>query len=696
MKFSSLRIKISVAIMLTVFFISLSIATVLYPFEKERRHTRLENIHVLLNTVFNQKKEQIANEIYAGQKEALMLSLTELKEIKKVSHVLIYDTKGQITASTAPGADILKMFATIDLKSIDSAPEFTKIQTMENHYANFFSPIEVIGVHVGYIRVLYNLNAFERESRMVVLFFGILFIVLFIIIVFLNMFLSRSVILPTSRLRNAMGQLQKGEPGVQVSISSRDEIGQMASAFNEMSTMLYQQKADLTDAITAKDAYALKLRKSNTALELLNKNLETRVKERTAELSKSNRQLQAEIDERQRAYREKRELEKRLDRSKKMETLGLLAGGVAHDLNNVLSGIVSYPDLLLLDLSPDHPMYNPILTIKDSGQKAAAIVQDLLTLARRGVICNEIIDLNTIISEYCTSPEHQRLMIFHSNITMETLLQEDLLNIKGSPLHLKKTIMNLISNAAEAQPEGGNISVSTYNRYVDKPIQGYQEIKQGNYAILEVKDTGMGISEDDQERIFEPFYTKKTMGRSGTGLGMAVVWGTIQDHLGYINIKSELNQGTCFELFFPVTKKDLIQKAEKQSLASHIGHHETILIIDDLREQTEIATGILKKLRYTPVAVSSGEAAVTYLKSHYADLLILDMIMDPGMDGLDTYKKIIKMHPGQKALIASGYAENDRVKNLQELGAGAYIKKPYTIERLGQAIKEELLRQPVS
>jgi signal transduction histidine kinase/ActR/RegA family two-component response regulator len=681
--------------MVTGFFMSLSIAALLYPFEKEYRHTRLKNIHVLLNAVFNQKKEQIANEIYAGQKEALMLSLKELKDIEKVSHALIYDTKGEVMASTMPGSDILKMLAKIDLKSVESVPEFSKTQYLENHYANFFSPIEVIGVHVGYIRVLYNLNAFEKESQMIVFFFGILFLVLLLIIIFLNIFLNRSVTLPTSRLRNAMGQLQGGEPGIQVSISSRDEIGQMASAFNEMSSMLCQQKAELTDAITAKDAYAFKLKKSNTALEQLNKNLETRVQERTGELSRSNRRLQAEIDERQRAYREKRELEKRLDRSKKMETLGLLAGGVAHDLNNVLSGIVSYPDLLLLDLFPDHPMYSPIMTIKESGQKAAAIVQDLLTLARRGVICNEVVNLNAIISEYCTSPEHQKLMIFHSNITMDILLQEDLLNIKGSPLHLKKTVMNLISNAAEAQPGGGDIKLSTYNRYVDKPIQGYQRIKEGDYAILEVKDTGMGISEYDQEKIFEPFYTKKTMGRSGTGLGMAVIWGSIQDHQGYINIKSELNQGTTFELFFPITRESLIQKREVSSLASHMGNHETILIIDDVKEQIEIATRILKKLKYTPMAVSSGEAAVTYLKSHCADLLILDMIMEPGMDGLDTYEKTIEIHPGQKAIIASGYAENDRVKTLQELGAGPYIKKPYTIEKLGRAIKAELLRQPL-
>ncbi|SMC96209.1 HAMP domain-containing protein [Desulfocicer vacuolatum DSM 3385] len=693
MKLSSLRIKISAAIMVTVFFISLSIAALLYPFEKERRHTHLKNIHVLLTAVFNQKEDQIANEIYADQKEALVISLKELKKIEKISHILLYNTKGQVMTSTGPGADILKLFATIDLNAIESAAEFSRLKYMENHYANFFSPIEVIGVHVGYIRILYSLNAFEKESQMVVFFFGILFFVLLVIIICLNMFLSHCVILPTSRLRDAMGQLQTGELGTQVSISSRDEIGQMASAFNEMSQMLYEQKEKLTRAITAKDTYALKLKKSNAALELLNKNLETRVRERTAELSKSNRHLQEEIDERQRAYREKRELEKRLDRSKKMETLGLLAGGVAHDLNNVLSGIVSYPDLLLLDLSPDDPGYGPIMTIKNSGQKAAAIVQDLLTLTRRGVICNEVVNVNAIISEYFTSPEHQRLILFHSNITVEVLLQEDLFNIQGSPLHLKKTVMNLVSNAAEAQPDGGSIQVSTYNRYVDKPIQGYQLIKEGDYVILEVKDHGMGISEHDREKIFEPFYTKKIMGRSGTGLGMAVVWGTIQDHRGYINIKSELNRGTTFELFFPITRKHSAKQEDIPSLASHMGNRERILIIDDVKEQVEIATMILKKLNYTPVSVSSGEKAVKYLESHCVDLLILDMIMAPGMDGLETYKKIIETHPGQKALIVSGYAENHRVKTLQQLGAGPYIKKPYTIEKLGRAIKDELLRR---
>jgi len=693
LKVNSLRVKISAAVIMTGFLMSLSIATVMYPFEKDRRQTRLKNIHVLLSAVFHQKKEQLANEIYADQKEALMLSLKELQGLKKISQVLIYNPKGQLTASTSPLADIPKGFISIDPNGVDTMPEFSKTRFRERPYADFFSPIEVIGIHVGFIRILYELDEFEQESQLIILFFGILFVVLILIVILLNLFLTRSVILPTARLCNAMERIKKEEPDVQVSIASRDEMGDMATAFNEMSQKLYQQKRDLTDAIASKDAYALKLQDSNTALEQLNKNLETRVQERTCELSESNRRLQEEMDERQHTYREKRTLEKRLDRSKKMETLGLLAGGVAHDLNNVLSGIVSYPDLLLLDLLPDHPMYNPIMTIKESGQKAGAIVQDLLTLTRRGVVCNDVLNLNTIISEYASSPEHQELMMFHSNVNMEILLGENLLNIKGSPVHLKKTLMNLVSNAAEAQPEGGSICVSTYNRHVESPILGYQHIQKGDYVVLEVKDTGMGISDADQERIFEPFYTKKIMGRSGTGLGMAVVWGTIQDHHGYINIKSKVHQGTIFELFFPVTCTPRIQENKIVSPYFQRGNNETILIVDDMKEQTQMARLIVEKLGYTAVLANSGEEAVTYLTRHFVDLVILDMIMDPGMDGLDTYLKIIEMHPGQKTIIASGYAENERVKTMQALGAGRYIRKPYTIEKLGQTIWETLYPQ---
>jgi PAS domain S-box-containing protein len=398
-----------------------------------------------------------------------------------------------------------------------------------------------------------------------------------------------------------------------------------------------------------------------------------------------------DITARKQAEEEKRKLEAQLQQAQKMEAIGTLAGGVAHDLNNILGGLVSYPELLLLQLPEDSPLRKSILTIQKSGEKAAAVVQDLLTLARRGVVVTEAVNLNDVVHEYLKSPEHENLESYHTGVHIKTHLEKDSLNILGSSTHLSKTVMNLVSNAAEAMPEGGVLTVSTENRYIDRPIRGYDDVKEGDYVVLTVSDTGTGIASDDLEKIFEPFYTKKKMGRSGTGLGMAVVWGTVKDHNGYIYVQSTEGEGTTFTLYFPVTR-ELLEERSDISLKDYVGKGETILVVDDVEEQRKIASGMLKELGYSVASVASGEEAVEYLKSHKVDLLVLDMIMDPGLDGLDTYKKIIEFHPGQKAIIASGFSETDRAKALQSLGAGAYIRKPFLLEKIGIAVKEELGR----
>ncbi len=250
-----------------------------------------------------------------------------------------------------------------------------------------------------------------------------------------------------------------------------------------------------------------------------------------------------------------------------------------------------------------------------------------------------------------------------------------------------------MSNAVEAMPRGGEVVISTENRYIDRPIRGYDHVKEGDYAMLTIEDAGMGISPDDMEKIFEPFYTKKKMGRSGTGLGMAVVWGTVKDHKGYINLESTEGEGTTFTLYFPVIREALSDDPSALPVDALMGNGESILIVDDMAEQREIASGILKALGYSVTTVSSGEEAVRYLKTGHADLLVLDMIMDPGMDGLDTYKRILEIRPGQKAVIASGFSESARIRAVQRLGAGAYVKKPFLLEKIGMAVKKELEKE---
>jgi len=398
----------------------------------------------------------------------------------------------------------------------------------------------------------------------------------------------------------------------------------------------------------------------------------------------------SDITERKREEEEKRKLEVQLQRAEKMEAIGTLAGGVAHDLNNMLSAIVGYPELLLMQIPEDSPLRKSILRLQDSGNKAAAIVQDLLTLARRGVSIKEVVNLKYIIFEYLKSPEHEKLKLYHPWVEIETNIESDLLNISGSSVHLFKTVENLVSNAAEAMPDGGMIFISAENRYIDKPINGYDSVEEGEYITLVVSDTGIGISKKDLERIFEPFYTKKVMGRSGTGLGTAVVWGTVKDHKGYIDVQSTEGKGSTFTLYFPASREKMTKKKSILPVEVYMGKGESILVVDDVKEQIELALTMLTTLGYSAHAVSSGEEAVEYLKEHTVDLIVLDMVMDPGMDGLDTYKKIIKLHPQQKAIIASGFSETDRVKEAQRLGAGAYVKKPYTLEKIGLSVRDEL------
>jgi PAS domain S-box-containing protein len=399
-----------------------------------------------------------------------------------------------------------------------------------------------------------------------------------------------------------------------------------------------------------------------------------------------------DITERNRAEEEKRKLEERLQRAEKMEALGTMAGGVAHDLNNVLGIIVGYSELILVRGEVSGSAESHVRDVLKAGQRAATIVEDLLTLTRRGVLSRQVLNLNNIIMECQESPEFAKLLSYHPNVHVRTDLEADVLNMSGSSVHVEKTLMNLISNAAEAMPNGGEITIRTRSRYLDKPVSGYDEVKEGDYVVLSISDTGEGIPADDLKRIFEPFYTKKVMGRSGTGLGLAVVWGTVKDHHGYINVESNEGKGTTFTLYFPVTREELSPEEVSVSASAYMGNGESILVVDDVKEQRELACAMLKKLNYTVVTVSSGEEAVEYMQDHEVDLVVLDMIMDPGMDGLDTYRKILGLHPHQKAVIVSGYAETERVKKAQSLGAGAYVKKPYVLEKLGLAVKKELGR----
>lgn len=477
--------------------------------------------------------------------------------------------------------------------------------------------------------------------------------------------------------------------GLEIDGSERMLIGSNKQSVNILKTVVpfYRRKKKL---LIESFIDITELKGVQKELQMALDQLEERVEKRTARLAETNQRLLIEIEERKTAEIEKKQLQEQLKTAEKMEAIGKLAGSVAHDLNNVLSGVVSFPELILMELPADSPMRESIEVIKSSGEKAAAIVQDLLTLARRNVLNREMIQLNDIIETYLSSPEHDKMISFHQNANISLDLDPKLLPIKGSSIHISKTIMNLVSNGLEAMLTGGRLRISTRNIYLDKPLKNASIDSAGDFILLEIEDEGIGISEDDKGKIFEPFYTKKSMGRSGTGLGMSVVWSTVKDHEGHIDLESQEGRGSVFRLYFPATREAFDTELKKITIDHIKGNGERLLIVDDHKDQRVIASAILDKLNYQTTAVASGEAAVDYLKNHPTDLVILDMIMDPGIDGLETYIRIKAIKPDQNTIIASGFSESKRVKKAQKLGAGEYIKKPYTLEKIGITVKKAL------
>ena len=386
---------------------------------------------------------------------------------------------------------------------------------------------------------------------------------------------------------------------------------------------------------------------------------------------------------------ERQTLEEQLRRAQKMKAIGLMAGGVAHDLNNILSGIVNYPELMLIDLPDTSPLRRPLEAIRKSGIQAAEVVSDLLTVARGVAAVKVVVDPQSLIHEYLDSPEFFQLSIYNPHMLVKTEFSGNIAPISCSPVHVKKCLMNLVTNAAEAMNGQGTITITVANRIINGRDHDTALPPPGDYSVIMVKDNGPGIRPTDLKHIFEPFYTKKTMGRSGTGLGLAVVWNTMTDHDGAVTVTSDKN-GTIFTLYFQSTKENYTIPRQAVDLGPMRGRGETILVVDDEEQQRDITAQLLNNLGYNTATAASGEEAIAILQKCKMDLVILDMIMSPGINGRETYERIIAMHPGQKAIISSGFSQNTEVKATQRLGAGGFICKPYTMEQLGKAVYDEL------
>jgi two-component system, cell cycle sensor histidine kinase and response regulator CckA len=377
----------------------------------------------------------------------------------------------------------------------------------------------------------------------------------------------------------------------------------------------------------------------------------------------------------------------RLRRAEKIEALGIVAGAVAHDLNNALGILVGYAELLLHDLPAGSHLREHASNIVEGGERAAAIVQDLVSMARKGGPAGQTVNLNAIVGQYVKSPEFAALTGTRNRIRVQTVLDIDLLNVNGSFAVLGKILANLVIHGVEDMPEGGLLSIRTENRYLDQPVRGYEEIPEGEYAVLTVADTGTGISPGEIRKYIEYAPAGKVCRPS-----LALVRETVAEQSGHIDIKSEVGKGTTVAIYLPAWREEAASERNLLTASAYRGRAESVLVVDDVKGQRELAAGMLMGLNYLVTTAASGEEALRYMQRNRVDIVLLDMIMPPGMNGLDTYKEITKIRPRQRAVLASGFSQQDRIRQAQALGAGACVRKPYVMETLARAIRCELDR----
>ena len=677
MPLSRLNIRLKLILLLSLLVLGIVFISTFVSYFRDSRNLQkqIQKYGIAVTETFTQ---MATTHIYEMDYITVLENANRLIEGSDIQSITIIDVKGNIWISTdtkeTNPVSITPFFEDVAKRG---QLGFRKIWQEEERFLEFTNPIRILG-RVSHL-VIIEISLKSMQIQLAERVQNIVFLsgVLLCLAVGLAIVVARLITDPIRNLVSGTHEISQGHLDYRIAVSSQDEIGELSKSFNLMADNL---QAELSQRKRAQE----ELQKHRDQLEAL-------VTERTASLEQANQEMAQEIRERQQAQQALRESEEKLARAEKMNAVGLLAGGVAHDLNNVLSGIVSYPDLLLRDLPEDSKLKKPIETMQASGLRAAAIVQDLLTVARGAATAKMPIQLNDILKEYLDSPEFEKLKVFNPTAPIYTEIDPELLNIIGSPVHIRKALMNLVSNALEAIEGRGHVTIATMNCSVDRPIRGYDDIAIGDYAVLSVSDDGPGILSTDLQRIFEPFYTKKVMGRSGTGLGLAVVWNVVQDHKGYIDIATSEN-GTTFKLYFPITRQKPAMEPLAIGVDDCMGKGETILVIDDVESQREISCEMLDSLGYKTQATASGEEAIAYLENHSVDLLLLDMIMDPGINGRETYERIVKIHPHQKAIIFSGFAETDEVKAAQKLGAGLFLKKPITLEKIAIAVKEELAK----
>lgn len=379
-------------------------------------------------------------------------------------------------------------------------------------------------------------------------------------------------------------------------------------------------------------------------------------------------------------------LENQLRQAQKMQAIGTLAGGVAHDFNNILTAIIGNADLVLMEKTLTDPVREEIEEIKMSGNRAAELTRQLLAFSRKQVIQPKTVNLNTLLARL----KKMLNRLIGENIDILFAPKEDLWQVKMDRVQMEQVVINLVVNARDAMPDGGKLTIETANIEIDEAYLYEHGLEQstGPYILLAISDTGSGMDKVTQDRIFEPFFTTKALGK-GTGLGLSSIYGIVKQNRGFIWVYSELGQGSTFKIYLPRTVREDIEVEVAPTPVNRVSGTETVLIVEDDNRLRKVVCTVLKQFGYKVVEAQSGKEAIASIhgREDPVDLIITDVVM-PNMNGKETAAQVEALQPGIKVIFMSGYTDNAIVHHGVLTKGLNFLEKPFSPETLLKMVRK--------
>jgi len=380
---------------------------------------------------------------------------------------------------------------------------------------------------------------------------------------------------------------------------------------------------------------------------------------------------------------ERKDLENQLRQAQKMEAIGTLAGGVAHEFNNIMTAVIGYGSLLKLKLADDVKLLPKVDGLLHAADRAAVLVRSLLSFSRKHGSELKFIDLNELIS----MEEELLRRVMRQDIGLHVSPADCMLAVKADFSQIEQVLVNLVNNAQDAMPKGGEIAIRTEMTELDRSfIETHGFGQPGRYAVITFSDCGEGMNEETRQKIFEPFFSTKEVGK-GTGLGLSICYGIIKQHNGYILCESEPGKGTTFVIYLPIIENEA-ERNELNACSPLVGGKETILIAEDNKDVREVASEVLKEYGYRVIEAVDGKDALAKFRDYKKSisLVIIDVIM-PGMNGRELYTEISRLKSGMKVIFSSGYTESVLPEGVKELDGLPFLSKPFVPDQLLRSVR---------